>query len=148
LKTHSAPPLRYIITDYPYPTLYGTPGKKEAFIHSEIGEFILEAKSQDGSGSCDEKPAHMWECFLVSPYHWIAFFDGPWFGRTERGLRVVDWLRTRIGAHPVQGRAFYVTNGYDEFVALLNRLFQHNAREQNRDARSVDLLSLAGDPSA
>src|SRR6516165_4495884 len=76
IKTSTAPP-RFIITHYPLASLYGTPGFKEAFIHCDrVGDFIFEAKYQNGSGSVDEKCPYLWECFSASTVpNWIVWFD-------------------------------------------------------------------------
>ena len=116
---------RYVIRNYPHTSLYGTPGRKEAYIVAPasngfipnehgIAEIIVEAKHQSTSGSTDEKPPHVWEAFLVSPVpNWIVIFDGPYWkstGRFEkgRGKLGVAWLQARAEARTPENRRLVV----------------------------------------
>lgn len=92
----SVRPTRYVIRNYPHPSLYGTPGRKEAFIATETEDFILEAKWQDASGSVDEKLPYIWEAFLASRVpNWIAVFDGRYWREDARARKGIAWLKAQ-----------------------------------------------------
>lgn len=121
-------PDRYLVRNYCHPSLYGTPGKKEAYINNAGAEYILECKLQNSSGSVDEKPVYVFECFLVSPIlNWIVWFDGNWWTKNERGKAAVAWLRDRAGRCCPSERAFHVCASEDEWVELVDRLFKYKA---------------------
>jgi hypothetical protein len=111
---------RHVIRNYPHDSLYGTPGRKEAFISAPdgagcfilddegIARIILEAKWQGRSGSTDEKLPLVWEAFLASPIrNWIVVLDGP-FWNTNRGKAAAAWLQGR--APGPDGRQLYVVD--------------------------------------
>lgn len=129
-RRHGRIPSRYIIAPYPCKTIYGTPGKKECFIHADgIGDFIFEAKYQSGSGSVDEKAPYLWESFLATPYHWIVWFDGNWFQKTDRGIAVVKWLRQRAASVQTV-KKMHIVNSDQEFRSLCMRLFGQQKPDQ------------------
>lgn len=111
---------RYVIRNYPHPSLYGTWGRKEAFIVAPdisgvfipdddgLARIVMEAKWQEVSGSVDEKMPFVWAAFLASPVrNWIVVLDGRYWN-TERGKAVVAWLRSR---QPIpEKRRFYVVD--------------------------------------
>ena len=97
---------RYVIRNYPHPSLYGTPGRKEALIVADDEQYILECKYQDSSGSVDEKLPYLWMAFLVSPVPgWLIVFEGNYWNRDSRGLRAKTWLKHQ---QPPEGREFHV----------------------------------------
>lgn len=98
---------RYVIKGYSHLSLYGTKGRKEAFIHADEADWIVEAKWQEASGSVDEKLPYIWEAFLASPVrHWIVVLDGRYW-KTGRGAMAVTWL---TGRSPEPGRRFIVAD--------------------------------------
>jgi hypothetical protein len=116
-------PVRYLIRHYPHPSLFGTRGYKEAFIHNNGVEYIFEAKYQDFSGSVDEKAPYLFEAFLVSHVaNWIVWFDGKWV-TTPRAVAAISWLRKRADAI-IDGRQFFVCASEDEWVTLVDSLFK------------------------
>lgn len=113
-------PERYVVRNVPHQTLYGTPGRKEAFVVAPDGRgffapdedgaarIIIEAKWQGRSGSVDEKFPHVWEAFLASPVaNWIIVIDGP-FWKTTRGKAAVAWLSSKAGLF--EGRTLRVVD--------------------------------------
>lgn len=111
-------PQRYVIRNYPCPSIYGTLGRKEAlivappsngFVTSTDGQvrILVEAKWQEASGSVDEKMPFVWQSFLESDVpNWVVIMDGAnW--RTPRGKAVVDWMKRR---EPPEDRRWYVTD--------------------------------------
>lgn len=95
---------RYVVQNFPHPSLYGGRGFKEAYIVGDdpTGTFvtdengrahvIMECKWQEASGSVDEKLPYIYESFLASPYpNWVVIFDGRYW-RTPRGKQAVNWL--------------------------------------------------------
>lgn len=113
---------RYVIRNYPHPSLYGTPGKKEALIvvTGAAGPFvpdadgrvsiIVEAKWQQGSGSVDEKLPYVWEAFLASDVpNWIVIIDGPAW-KSVRGKAAVTWLTARAADVCPDDHVFIVTD--------------------------------------
>jgi hypothetical protein len=114
----SVVPARYVIRNYPHPSVYGTPGKKEALIVAPNGlgyfaleedgsaQVILEAKWQEASGSVDEKFPYIWEAFIRSPVrNWVIVLDGRYW-RTGRGKAAVGWRRA-LAPWP-EGRRLHV----------------------------------------
>jgi len=102
-------PPKYVIRNYPHPSLYGTPGKKEALVVAPDGDgfftpdeqgctrIIIEAKWQDSSGSVDEKLPYLWEAFHTSPVrNWVVVLDGRYW-KTGRGKAAVSWLGHKAG---------------------------------------------------
>jgi hypothetical protein len=98
---------RYVIRNYPHPSLYGTRGTKEAFIVAAdasgvfvvdddgLARIVMEAKWQESSGSVDEKLPYIWEAFLASPVrNWVVVLDGRYW-KTDRGKAAVAWLRSK-----------------------------------------------------
>lgn len=117
-KKATVVPQRYVIRNYPHTSIYGTPGRKEAYIvapasigftcdEHETVRILVEAKWQEASGSVDEKMPFVWQSFLESDIpNWIVIMDGAAW-RTPRGKAVVAWMKTR----PVpEGRQWYVTD--------------------------------------
>jgi hypothetical protein len=118
------PPANYVIRNYPHTSLYGTPGKKERFIHYGNQEYVFEAKLQNTSGSVDEKLPYLWECFLASEVpSWIIYFDGNYWCKDQRASKAIEWLRERIRTQCPDGRHLYVCLSIDEWIALAKRLF-------------------------
>lgn len=124
-KKATVVPARYVIRNYPHESIYGTPGRKEAyivappsagFICDETGNvrILIEAKWQESSGSVDEKMPFVWQSFLESDIpNWIVIMDGgAW--KTTRGKNVVAWMRTRVAP---EGRSWHVTD-HREFIHL------------------------------
>jgi len=116
---------RYVIRNYPCMSIYGTPGKKEAFIVAPPSEgfvcgddgrvrILVEAKWQESAGSTDEKMPFVWQSFLESDIpNWIVIMDGAnW--KTTRGKAVVAWMKAREAP---SDRRWYVTNA-KEFIHL------------------------------
>ena len=125
-KTGLFPPTCYVIRNYPHPTLYGTPGKKEAFVFYRGARYVFEAKYQNTSGSVDEKIGTLWLSFLQSPVpNWIVWFDGNYWRKDPRGIAIIKWLRDRIREHTVGGRHLYVCASDDEWHELAQELFRH-----------------------
>jgi hypothetical protein len=86
-------PPRFVVRNYPCLTLYGTPGRREAYAVADGNEFLFEAKYQDGSGSVDEKLPFIWDSFLKSATkNLIAIFDGSHWS-SERGVAAINYLR-------------------------------------------------------
>ena len=128
-KLHGCLPPRYIVRPFTCPSLYGTPGRKEALIHcDESGDFIFEAKYQNKSGSVDEKCPYLRDSFISSPHHWIVWFDGNWFEHSERGRAAVRWLKHEASLLTYLPRRLYVVSGNTEFYNLLDRLFPVQAK--------------------
>lgn len=111
-------PPRYVIRNYPHTSIYGTPGRKEAYIvapasvgftcdeHGAV-RILVEAKWQESSGSVDEKMPFVWQSFLESDIpNWIVIMDGAAW-RTKRGQKVVEWMK---GRQAPEGRQWYVTD--------------------------------------
>jgi hypothetical protein len=128
-------PERYVVRNYPSPTIYGTQGRKEAFIVAPgpAPEFVsdkdgrvrilVEAKWQEASGSVDEKMPFVWMSFIESDIrNWIVIMDGAYW-RTPRGKRVVDWMQARR-AH--SDRRWYVVTA-NQFIHLATKVW---GREQ------------------
>lgn len=91
-------PSRYVIKNYPHPTLYGGKGRKEAFIRADGTDYILEAKWQQSPGSVDEKIPYIWESFLESEVkNWFVVMDGRYW-RDGRGKAVFAWLNQKAAA--------------------------------------------------
>lgn len=119
---------RYVIRNYPHPSLYGTRGRKEAFIVAPdssgvfvpdddgLARIVMEAKWQEVSGSVDEKMPYVWEAFLASPVrNWIVVLDGRYW-KTDRGQAIAAWLRAK---QPVpEKRRFHVVDrrGFHDLV--------------------------------
>jgi len=100
-------PDRYVIKGYGHLSLYGTKGRKEAFIHADGADWVVEAKWQETGGSVDEKLPYIWEAFLVSPVrHWIVVLDGRYW-KTGRGVMAATWLSGRC---PEPDRRFLVAD--------------------------------------
>ena len=117
-------PDTYVVLNYPHLSLYGTSGRKEAYIKFGGREYILETKLQDGSGSVDEKLPHVWECFLRSSVpNWIVVFDGRYWKSDLRGNAALTWFREfveeRRRLHNVpEERKFYIAGSLKEFFSL------------------------------
>lgn len=91
----SVVPSRYVIKGYPHISLYGTKGRKEAFIRADGSEWILEAKWQEAAGSVDEKLPYIWQSFLASGVqHWLVVLDGRYW-KTGRGDAAARWLASK-----------------------------------------------------
>jgi hypothetical protein len=95
-------PDEFVLLNYSHPSLYGTEGRKEAYINLNGVEVVVEAKYQQGSGSVDEKLPYIWECFLVSSIPvWIVVFDGKYWAKHPRGEAALEWFRQHIGRRRV-----------------------------------------------
>jgi len=116
-------PDRYVLTNHPHPSLYGTPGRKEAYIYLDGEEFIVETKYQAGTGSVDEKLPHVFECFLASEIaNWIVVFNGRYWKNDLRGKAALKWFRNFVAERRVlhavpDNRKLYICS-LDEFYGL------------------------------
>jgi hypothetical protein len=127
----SFPPAQYVIFQYPYVTLFGTPGRMDALIHAaDDAEFHFEAKLQDVGGSVDEKMAHIFEAFLVSVIPvWIVWFDGA-FWKKARGRAAIAWLKKHITTWSNRipdGHHLYICTSDKEWHDLALLLFKERA---------------------
>jgi hypothetical protein len=123
VKKAGQTPLRYLIERYPYATVFGTPGRKEAFIYCDgVGSYIFEAKFQQGSGSVDEKIPCLWMSFEQCDKNWVIWFDGNWWRDHERGRAVVAWARNKERTNTT-GRHFTILASDTEFVNWAKRTF-------------------------
>lgn len=117
-KKATVVPDRYVIRNYPCTSIYGTLGRKEAFIVSPpspgfvtdpdgVVRILVEAKWQEVSGSVDEKMPFVWQSFLESDIpNWIVIMDGAAW-KTARGKAVVAWMQK---CEAPDGRHWYVTD--------------------------------------
>lgn len=129
-------PRRYVIRNYPHPSLYGTPGRKEAFIATETEDFILEAKWQDSSGSVDEKLPYIWEAFLASRIpNWIAVFDGRYWREDARARKGVAWLTSRSTQAPAE-RKFLVFSR-QEFIKWATSQWRFDVSDGTQQRRQA-----------
>jgi hypothetical protein len=121
-------PDRYVVKRYPHPSLWGTPGVKEALIVSKDATYLLvpsddgftrvlmEAKWQEGAGSVDEKLPYVWLSFLESVIpNWILVLDGNYWNRNARAKAAISWAKAQV-APP--DRTWNVVNrrGFAEFA--------------------------------
>ena len=124
-KALTYPPESYVIRECPHASLYGTPGRKEGYIHYKGVGYIFEAKTQDTGGSVDEKIPYLVFAFLASPIpNWIVYFYGEYWSETLRGQAIVEWLRQEAKKQCPDGRHFYICCNDDEWMALAIRLFK------------------------
>jgi len=123
---------RYVVQNFPHPSLYGTRGTKEAYLVADdpTGAFttgddgkahiIMEAKWQESAGSVDEKLPYIYECFRASPYpNWIVVFDGRYW-KTPRGKAAVAWLAAKTT--DIGDRRLYVLDR-NEFIKLAKQIW-------------------------
>jgi hypothetical protein len=121
-------PPKYIITNFPHPTLYGTAGRKEGYVSCNGIEYIIETKFQDGSGSVDEKLPHVWESFIASPVaNWIVVYSGRWWKNEIRGRAAILWFKQfaqdRRKLHDVPANRQFLIVNLDEFYDLAKELW-------------------------
>ena len=121
-------PEKYAVANYPYKTLYGTPGHHEFAVFSrgtipkmlpyENGtRVVIECKWQDGSGSVDEKFPYVVQTFLEREFENMAIIlAGEWW-REGRGAGAVGWLRSSARKMPPEKRLF-VCDGFEEWCNL------------------------------
>jgi PD-(D/E)XK nuclease superfamily protein len=101
-------PNRYVRTNVPYITIYGTKGFHEILIVTseqngfhfladdidKLIKIIVECKFQSTSGSTDEKIPYILETFKNSNVrNWILVLDGAWWIKTDRGKAVVNYVK-------------------------------------------------------
>lgn len=137
---------RYVICNYPHLSLYGTPGRKEAYIVAGDACYILEAKWQDSSGSVDEKLPYVWHSFLDSPVqNWLAVLDGRYWTKDARALQGKRWLKMQ---QPPEHREFLVLTR-NEFIkwATSKWGFETSDGSQQRRERYYERRN-AGDDAA
>lgn len=85
---------RWLIRNYPYTTMFGTPGRREWFLDAPEWTGQLECKFQNGSGSVDEKMVYLVETLCRSQITSLALVHGGRFWtEKERGRAVIKWLK-------------------------------------------------------
>jgi hypothetical protein len=112
-------PDRYYIRQAKWTWFYGGHSKKDAVIfdHSRLRPIVVECKSQESSGTADDKIFCIQEAFRRSTEDWILVFDGNWWN-TGGKLKIED-LRTQAPILSKQyGRMFCVLTPteFAEFV--------------------------------
>lgn len=84
---------RRIIKNWPYTTIYGTPGRREWCVFTRTEAIPIECKFQDGGGSVDEKMPYIARSFIEhDDQEMFVVFAGPYWMR-GRGAKAVEWLR-------------------------------------------------------
>jgi len=124
---------RYVILNFPHKILYGTPGRKEAYIFSNGSRlgcadnyghfcFIVEAKYQDSSGSVDEKLPYIVEAWAASPVrNWVVVLGGRWW-KTTRGTAAVKWLKSQAKRWSSESTGIlFVMEGQEGFSKFAKR---------------------------
>ncbi len=112
-------PLRVVVTDAPYRTIYGGRTKIEFILISGDRQVLIESKRQARSGSTDEKLPFVYENALANlpERETVLVMSG-------KGWRsgAVSWIRAR--AADTDG--FYVITP-EEFIAWVAATFYHYA---------------------
>ena len=89
-------PSRVAKKQNPYTTIFGTPGKREWFITDEHRSYTVECKSQNGSGTVDEKMVLIARTFEEVQIEdiFILVYHGDWWTCSSRGRAIIEWIRT------------------------------------------------------
>jgi hypothetical protein len=85
---------RWLIKNYPYTTIFGTPGRREWFLDAPEWTGQLECKFQNSGGSVDEKMVYLVETLCRSQIASLALVHGGRYWTEEnRGRAIVAWLK-------------------------------------------------------
>ena len=85
---------RWLVKNYPYTTIFGTPGRREWFLESPEWAGQLECKFQNCGGSVDEKVVYLVETLCRTSISSLAVVHGGryWLEET-RGKAIIAWLK-------------------------------------------------------
>lgn len=85
---------RWLIRNYPYTTIFGTPGRREWFLDAPEWTGQLECKFQNSGGSVDEKMVYLVETLCRSQITSLALVHGGRYWTEEnRGRAIIGWLK-------------------------------------------------------
>ena len=116
---------RVLISNYPYTTIFGTPGKREYFIQSAEWSGQLECKYQDFSGSTDEKMVYISETLKRTDVKNLALvYEGKHWTHSDRGRAIITWLsdESRSLAHQY-GKSLLVMD-YNAFIKWAHSIWK------------------------
>jgi len=84
---------RLLISNYPYTTIFGTPGRREYYIKSPEWQGELECKFQNTGGSTDEKMLYVAETLRRGDEdHLVVVHGGDWW-EDKRGKHIIKWMK-------------------------------------------------------
>jgi len=118
---------RILVSNMPYKTIFGTPGRREYFLQSPEWSGELECKFQNAGGSVDEKMVYVAETLKRTPLDRLALvYGGAYWTKQKRGQAVIQWLRDEALAinHTCQKELLVMT--LDEFIAWAGRIWKHD----------------------
>ncbi len=84
---------RLLVKNFPYETLFGTPGRREYFLKSSEWQGHLECKYQNGSGSVDEKIVYVVETLRRTEMKALIIIHGGNWWEKKRGKEVIRWAK-------------------------------------------------------
>lgn len=115
---------RMLIRNYPYTTIFGTPGRREYYIHSQEWTGELECKFQSGGGSVDEKMLYLAETLRRGSEQRLAIVHGgAYWDREPRGQAIIKWLKAESKVLRQGGKELVVL-GLDDFFRWANQTWK------------------------
>lgn len=111
---------RWLVKNYPYKTIFGTPGRREWFLESPEWTGQLECKFQNSGGSVDEKVVYLVETLCRTPITALALvYGGMYWTQETRGKAIVEWLKNEaVSIRHRCGKSLLVfdLNGFFDWV--------------------------------
>lgn len=115
---------RWLIKNYPYHTLFGTPGRREWFLESPEWTGQLECKFQNSGGSVDEKMVYLVETLRRSDIRALALvYAGNYWSNESRGKAIVEWLQREATAIRHQYQKELLVLNMTGFFHWVKRMF-------------------------
>jgi hypothetical protein len=113
-------PSRYYIRQAKWNWFYGGSSKKDAVVFYDVRArpIVVECKSQEGSGTADDKIFLILEAFRQTNEDWILIYDGDWWNHGT-GKFKIEYLQKQAALLSDQcGRMFrvFTPTEFAEFV--------------------------------